>query len=303
MTLDFPHIHLILNPASGKGRGGRQARRILQHLAAIGVHVKEYVTGGRGHATDIARQLPDDNLPLLVLGGDGTLNEVINGLRARSHPVAVLPLGTGNDFARLMGLRTVEHALHAFANGTTRRVDAAVIDVVEEGGAVLRRRFINSMGIGFDAAVAVDVSRASFGSGILPYLLAVFRVLRHFASVTATMVYNNEEQASTLFLACIGNGTTSGGGFKLTPLASPDDGLLDLCHVRHVGTRRVLQVLPRAVNGSHLRAPEVHSARAAHYDIELDDPLPVHCDGEILTEHARRLIVHCLQHEHLFFHA
>jgi diacylglycerol kinase (ATP) len=294
-------VHLIVNPAAGRGRGGHVHRDVLKKAHDHGWHVNEYVTGGRGHATTIAAKLPDDGAPVLVLGGDGTLNEVINGLRQCSHPVGLVPIGTGNDFARLLRLRNADDALHALRGGERRLVDAALVDVVNEDGSVERRRFINSMGIGFDAAVAVDVATVRLGSGILPYLLSVFRVLRSYESVPSTVSFNNRELSASLFLACIGNGTTSGGGFRLTPDAATDDGVLDLCHVRSLSKLRVLQVLPKALNGTHVRCPEVHMARAAHFDIALDFPLAVHLDGEILTREARRLVVTCLPTAYEFF--
>ncbi len=296
-------VHLIVNPAAGRGRGGRVHRDVLKKAHDRGWHVDEYVTGGRKHASTIAAKLPDDGAPVLVLGGDGTLNEVINGLRQCSHPVGLVPIGTGNDFARLLQLRGADDAMDAVAAGGRRRVDAALVDVVNEDGSVERRRFINSMGIGFDAAVAVDVARVRLGSGILPYLLSVFRVLRSYQSVPSTVSFNNAEISATLFLACIGNGRTSGGGFRLTPDALTDDGLLDICHVRSLSTLRVLQVLPKALNGSHVHCPEVSMARASHFDIALDFPLPVHLDGEILTRQARRLVVTCLPTAYEFFTA
>ena len=284
-------VHLILNPAAGKGRSGRRLRDVLHALQDAGFTVEEYVTARRMHAAEIAAALPDDGAPLCVAGGDGTINEVMNGLRPGSHPVGVLPLGTGNDFATLMGARSMKDTLGAVLADRRRTVDAAKADVVDEDGALITRRFINAIGIGFDAAVAMDVSNGSTGRGIVPYLIAVFRVLRHYAAVPSRIVYRNTELDASLFLACIGNGTTSGGGFRLTPKADVADGLLDLCHVRQVSTGRVLQVLPRALNGSHLRAPEISYAQAAHFDVELDFPLPVHVDGEILTPRARRLVV------------
>ncbi|MCZ7557229.1 MAG: diacylglycerol kinase family lipid kinase [Bacteroidia bacterium] len=294
-------LHLIVNPAAGRGRGGRVHREVLKKAHDHGWHVNEYVTGGRGHATTIAAKLPDDEAPLLVLGGDGTMNEVINGLRHRSHPVGLVPIGTGNDFARLLRLRDTDDALHALREGKRRVVDTALVDVVNEDGTVERRRFINSMGIGFDAAVAVDVANVRLGSGMLPYLISVFRVLRTYEAVPSTITFSNVEISSTLFLACIGNGTTSGGGFRLTPHAHADDGLLDLCHVRSTPMRRILAVLPKALSGTHVHAPEVRMERAAHFNVALDFPLPVHLDGEILTRQARRLVVTCLPGVFEFF--
>lgn len=294
-------IHLILNPAAGKGRSGRQLNAVLHALQDAGYAVEEYVTARRMHAAEIAAALPDDGAPLCVAGGDGTLNEVVNGLRPGSHPIGVLPLGTGNDFATLLGCRSMKDTLEALLRGRSVAVDAAKADVVDEDGKLITRRFINAIGIGFDAAVAMDVSNGSTGRGIIPYLIAVFRVLRHYAAVPSVTVYQNTELSASLFLACIGNGSTSGGGFRLTPKADFSDGLLDLCHARQMSRGRVLQVLPRALNGSHLSAPEVTYAQAAHVNISLDFPLPVHVDGEILTARARRIVVTCLPGAFSFF--
>ena len=255
--------------------------------------MEEYVTARSMHAATIAHALPGDGAPLCVAGGDGTINEVINGLRPGAHPVGILPLGTGNDFARVLGIRTMRDTLDALLRDSRKPVDAVCADVVDEEEHAFSRRFINTLGVGFDAAVAVDVSRRRFGSGILPYLLAVLRVLRHYRPVPSTVILQNRELAASLFLACIGNGTTSGGGFMLTPHARVDDGVLDLCHVRAVGIMRVLQVLPLALKGTHVNAPEVTYHQAAHLDIHLDDPLPVHVDGEILTHRARRIVATC----------
>ena len=294
MSKHHAAVHVIINPAAGHGKGRRIAGKALSGLRDRGLYAQEYVTEGRGHATSIAAGLPDDGLPLMVLGGDGTLNEVINGLKALSHPITVLAAGTGNDFARLLGYRKLGRALDALTSGLTRRIDIAEVEVIDEDGGVLRRRFINSMGVGFDAAVAVRVAGSTRGTGMLPYLIAVARELRRYRSVNATIVHNNREIVSSLFLACIGNGTSSGGGFRLTPAACPDDGMLNLCHVRDVGVLRVLRVLPLALKGLHIDEPEVTVAEAKHFRISLDLPLSVHLDGEIMSKHARTLIVRVL---------
>ncbi|MDT8324197.1 MAG: diacylglycerol kinase family lipid kinase [Bacteroidota bacterium] len=294
-------VHLILNPAAGKGRAGRQLRHVVEELHRSGWTVQEYVTARSMHAADIARALPDDGAPVCVAGGDGTTNEVINGLPPHAHPVGLLPLGTGNDFAHMLGIHRMRDTLDALDSHARRGVDAMEVHIIDEDEQVLTRRVINAVGIGFDAAVAIDVSRRLLGRGILPYLLSVLRVLRHYSSVPSVTVLQNREIASLLFLACIGNGTSSGGGFRLTPHAQVDDGLLDLCHVRDVSIARVLQVLPRALKGTHLSAPEVTYAQMTHVDIALDFPLPVHVDGEIASSQARRVIVSCLPGSYDFY--
>lgn len=298
MHSDKHIIHLIVNPAAGKGRAGRQLARIVSSLHADGYRVEEYVTARPMHAATIARELPDDGAPLCVAGGDGTLNEVINGLEPKSHPVGVLPFGTGNDFARALKVKSMSDTLTALLSDRRRTVDIVKADVLEEGEAIISRRYLNALGVGFDAAVAVDVSRRRIGSGIIPYLLAVLRMLRTYESVPSRTLLHNRELSERLFLACLGNGTTSGGGFRLTPRAELDDRLMDLCHVRAASVARILQILPRALNGSHLAVPEVIYEQVAHADITLDFPLPVHVDGEIMSTTARRVIASCIPAAH-----
>ncbi|PLX33280.1 MAG: hypothetical protein C0600_00765 [Ignavibacteria bacterium] len=301
MSENMHIIHLILNPAAGKGRAGRQLSRIVAALHEEGYRVEEYVTARRMHAATIARALPDDGAPLCVAGGDGTLNEVINGLKPKSHPVGVLPFGTGNDFARVLGAKSMSDTLSAILSDRRRTIDIVKADVMEEGAAIISRRYLNALGVGFDAAVAVDVSRRRIGTGIVPYLLSVFGMLRKYESVPSRTLLHNRELSERLFLACVGNGTTSGGGFRLTPLAKLDDRLLDVCHVRALSVARILQVLPRTLNGSHLTVPEVTYEQVTHVDITLDFPLPVHVDGEIMSTAARRVIASCIPAAHDFY--
>ncbi|MBR9979167.1 MAG: diacylglycerol kinase family lipid kinase [Bacteroidetes bacterium] len=299
----YRSVHLILNPAAGNGHAGRHLGAVLQRLRIAGFTVQEYTTSRRMHAAEIAAALPDDGDPVCVAGGDGTLNEVLNGLRSDSHPIAVLPTGTGNDFAAQLGMRSVKDTINALVNDHSMVADAAHADVIDVEGTLLTRTFINAIGIGFDAAVAGDVAGSAAGRGLLPYLLAVFRVLRRYNAVHSMTTYHNTELSDSLFLACIGNGSRSGGGFRLTPKADITDGLLDLCHARELSLMRVMQVLPRALRGTHLSAPEVSYIQAAHFRVALDTPLPVHVDGEILSERALRVVVTCRPAAQRFFTA
>lgn len=295
------NVHLILNPAAGNGRSARHLGAVLHGLRSAGCTVREYVTAHRMHAREIAAALPDDGSPICVAGGDGTLNEVLNGLQTDAHPVAVLPMGTGNDFAAQLGMRSIHDTLDVLLRGRSILADAAHADVIDADGTLITRAFINALGIGFDAAVAGDVTAHGAGRGIVPYLLSVFRVLRRYTPAPSTTTYHNTEHSDALFLACIGNGARSGGGFRLTPKADITDGLLDLCHARELSLMRVMQVLPRALRGTHLSAPEVSYIQAAHFRVALDTPLPVHVDGEVITERACRVIVTCRPAAHRFF--
>ncbi len=283
-------IVLIVNPLAGNGTAVKELEEMVTAVEAEGFVSEVLLTHRPDHATQLARSCIG-TAAILAVGGDGTLNEVVNGLVGKDIPLGFMPVGTGNDFAKALGIHNWRETVAALANNHTQLVDIAHIDLFDDDEVLVSRHFINMMGVGFDAAVAVEVQRRRFGSGVLPYLLAVLKMLRRYKSVPASVVFRNEELNTRMFLCSIGNGTTSGGGFVLTPSAVMDDGLLDLCYVRHVGITRVLSVLPKAMRGRHLKEAEVTTAQAAHFEIVLDIPTPVHIDGEILSRSARKIIV------------
>jgi diacylglycerol kinase (ATP) len=283
--------HLIINPRSGKGKVARNIEHLFRMLDLNKVEYTPHYTEGCGHAIDLIRGFDRTDHMIVAVGGDGTVNEVVNGAEGRDVSLGVIPFGTGNDFSRLLGIRNPAAGVAALATAQTRTLDTGEIDIVTSDGSNIHRRFINTMGIGFDAAVAYRVSSVSHGTGIVPYLLAVFHELRRFVPVSARIDYNGEIRETSLFLASVGNGTTSGGGFILSPNALADDGLLDLCFVRSVRTTRVLTLLPRTFNGSHVGQPEVTYLRSRQYRIVLSDSLPVHADGELLASNAVEITV------------
>jgi len=285
-------LYLIINPNAGKGKAAKQARFVIQKLETLGFECIAFFTEYAGHARDYVAHLDGEAHVIVALGGDGTVNEIINGIDSlESHTLGVIPLGTGNDFARLIGARKTKPAFGILQSPNIRSFDIAELDCRTESGGKIHHRFINTMGIGFDAAVAVRVQSMTWGSGILPYLYAVLTTLRRYHAIVAQISTPEESFKSKLFLATIGNGTTSGGGFILTPQAVPTDGLLDLCFVGDVSIPRVISILPKTFSGSHLSAQEVSIMQARSFQIELERPLPVHADGEIVTTSARELSI------------
>lgn len=285
-------VHLVVNPAAGRGRSTRVAREVEAALARTGAACTVFISPDpRGMAGHVSSLAVDGAWTLGVVGGDGTVNEVVNARPPGGAPLCVFPAGTGNDFARLLGVRSPDDALAALAAGRRREFDLARVRTVDADGTARESLFINTMGIGFDAAVAARVARVRVLTGLPRYLAAVFSTLLRYRACEARVRADGEAWPVALFLASIGNGTTSGGGFVLTPDALPDDGMLDLCCVRDLPLRRILLVLPKTFSGGHTREPEVRLARAARFRLELAAPQAVHLDGEVLSERVTAIDV------------
>ena len=291
MKANPPPLHLIINPAAARGKARKLFPSIFALLENHAIAFEHYLTEGPRHATEIVRAINGIATTVIAVGGDGTVNEVINGIDFQKSTFGVIPAGTGDDFARILGIKTPAQAVQALTRRKIKTIDSAQVEFTDENGDSFTHQFVNTMGIGFDAVVAHRVRQSGRGNGILPYLAAVFQTLNNYSAVPARIRFDGNEISQKIFLATIGNGTTSGGGFILSPCAILDDGLLDLCLVRDIKKRRVFMVLPKTFKGNHLSAPEVLYAQAERFEIELDQPLPVHADGEVITTQARKIAV------------
>jgi diacylglycerol kinase family enzyme len=187
-------------------------------------------------------------------------------------------------------------AVAALARAVPRAVDYGVVRW-DEAGRTEERTFVNAVGVGFDAMTASVVPAFKVLPGTAAYLAAVVRTLRLWRSPDVQVSIRAEGEGFTpvyhgpLFLATAGNGVCSGGGFYLTPQATITDGLLDVCVIEGISTGRVFQLIPRALRGRHVGAPEVHMFRTAEMRVESEAGLPIHADGEVLTTRAYRIDV------------
>ena len=292
--------HVILNPAARGGRNRARRPSAERALRDAGLDVVVLETAAAGDAEVLARGLGEEGELVVAAGGDGTIHEVANGLAGTDGTLAVLPMGTGNDFARALGLSDdLEVAARQIAAGDVRRCDLGRVRWTDGAGATHERRFTNCLGAGFDAHAAALAAQTKWLGGRTAYLVAVLRTLwlwrrpRLYATVRQLVAAGALEGESgldldgPLFLCEIGNGHSVGGGFLLTPNARPDDGLLDVCHVKHIRTRRALRLLPRSLTGDHLGEPEVRTGRAEGLSLSVTKGgLPLQADGEILTYDA-----------------
>ena len=267
--------HLVLNPAANKGRSGGRRELISRFLERQGVRPVWHVTEKSGDAHDIVLGLPE-GAPVVAVGGDGTVHEVAEACAGTGRVMGVLPLGTGNDYVKALGIGgDLRRALGVLVEGRVRVVDAGEVNGVP---------FNNGLGIGFDAEVAEGVMQApSYLPGAGRYVWSVGRLLWGFRCHDATLILNGKKvvEAKTI-LAAVALGTTYGSMFRLAPEAVLDDGLFDVVWSEEVSRQEVLGLIPSALWGTLTDRKKVHFARAAEVVVGMEEAVPAHVDGEML---------------------
>jgi YegS/Rv2252/BmrU family lipid kinase len=273
---------VIINPVAGGGHGRTVGSRVVNELRARNIVPTVLETRVPGEATTFARGV--DAGTVLAIGGDGTINEVVNGIRPGVR-FGVIPAGSGNDFIKAVGIpKNPQQALDIALDGKIRQVDVG--RYLSEG---VERQFVNGIGIGFDAAVAVKKSTIPFLGGTLVYVAAVFGTLGRFKAPSVTMTGDGISIERKLLLIAIGNGPCAGGGFYLTPQADASDGLLDVCCIDDVSVATILRLFPLVLFGKHTAKPQVAMYRAAELTVQCSLPVPVHADGEIIGTDVREM--------------
>ncbi|HET7270375.1 MAG TPA: diacylglycerol kinase family protein [Rubrobacter sp.] len=277
--------HLILNPSAGKGRAGGRRAFVSRFLEERGVCPIWHLTEGPGQAGTIVGRLPED-VPVVAVGGDGTVHEVAAACAMTGRIMGVLPAGSGNDYVKALGVGTgLRRALEILVGGKVRVVDTGEVNGVP---------FNNGLGIGFDAEVAAGVEEApSYLGGTGRYLWSVGRLLKDFRCHEARLVLDGEVVESKTILVAVAIGTTYGSLFRLTPEAVLDDGLFDVIWSDEVNRAEVMRLIPSALRGTLSKRPKVHTARAREVEIELSKEVPAHVDGEMLvnTRHFRARVL------------
>ncbi len=266
---------LIANPAAGRGRAGAEVLAVVEAFKKRGASFDLELTTGPRQGAEIARRSVAEFDVIVALGGDGTVNDILPGMVHTGKPLGIIPTGSGNDLIKSLGIpRDLGSAVNAVLAGRTR-----VIDV----GRINGRYFANGVGIGFDAAVNRESYRIDHQRrGLWLYLLALVRMLGRFDPVPVKIELNGRTEDQKVFLLTIGNGTTVGGGFRLTPHARVDDGMLDVTIVRPLGVPVLLWHLPKVFLGTIDRAKRyARLERTVRLRVESPVPLPVHVDGDV----------------------
>ena len=270
---------VVVNPAAGGGRTGRRWRRLGDELTRLGLRFETAETTRRGQATELARRAAADGWPLVVaVGGDGTLNEVINGVTdARGTPLATtgaILTGRGRDACRNFGLALdPQIAASRLVTGTDTHFDLGAAEWPDG----TRRYFLSIAGAGFDAVVAQRAASRG-GTGTLPYVRGVLESIWSHRASPAGLEVDGVPAPGPLTATMIANGPYCGGGMRIAPDADPSDGFLDLLIVGDLGRLQLLAWLPSVYRGKHLANAGVTARRARR--IVIGAKLATHLDGE-----------------------
>ncbi len=284
-------MKLIVNPVAANGAVGKNWPRIRDFLQAEGARFDAVLTEEPGHATQLARQALDDGCRTIVaVGGDGTVNEVINGLVVEGSvdpevTLGIIPSGTGADFTRTMGIpRDYMEAGRKLLRLETRPVDLGRITCLREGREV-ERYFINAAGLGFDGEVCDLVNRfPKVLGGTIPYLTCLLIGLVTYRNKNVEFSFDGQHVRGRVNSVVVCNGRYFGGGMFIAPGASFDDGLFYVVILGNLNKLEVVVNLPRIYKGTHLTHPKVSHFSAKEVHVEARERMFLQAEGELIGE-------------------
>lgn len=272
----------IVNPVAGNGIALRMTNTIHKLFNELKLKYQDIsyeivYTKEEGHATEIARRYSAmDDYRIYAVGGDGTLNEVLNGMIGSNSSLGCIPGGSGNDFIKsLVSKFDRRRILMNTVLGTEEELDVASVD---------GRYFINIASMGFDASVVNNVEKfknRKYLPNKFAYLVSVLDTAKDFKNLNLRMVIDQQEINTEAFMVAIANGKYYGGGIKIAPEADLRDGLLDVLLVTDINRAKIMKFLPKVVPGNHLDLDEVTLMRAKTIDLYADEPVYINIDGEL----------------------
>jgi diacylglycerol kinase (ATP) len=273
----------LVNPVAGRGKGRQRWKTLAHDLSRQACFPFEVCFTSRpGESEVLAREAVGRYERIVVVGGDGTMNEVVNGVVGSDIAVGVIPCGTGNDLARALAIPRSNRGVLRMLN-QPREV---LLDVAQ----VNDRYFVIAAGIGFDAIVADYINRHSTVKNLGPigYAYSAFKILTSFQSSEVTIHIDGETlHLKDVWMLAVGNCPYYAGGMKLFPNARFDDGVLNVCIVANLNKLRFLRLFPLVYSGQHVRDTRVVTAlRGRAVDVEFPAHTFAHVDGEPLPSHA-----------------
>lgn len=281
-------LGIIVNPMSGSGKGRDTWKQLEPTLKGLGVDYQVRKTSGIGEAQKLAVELiqKEGVTKIIAVGGDGTVNEVMNGIQQSGKPClfGLVAAGSGNDYAKGHGL--AEEPVQALTR-ILQEESRKTIDLIK----INERIAVNVVGAGFDALVAKKTNEASYKGwlnktklGKVAYVLSVLSVIRSFQPCDVHLVVDGQTyHVQKVWLIAIANIPNFGGGMRICPDAVPNDGVAEICVVSNVSRWELLFAFPLIFSGKHAKHPGVRFFRGRHIHIQSQNPLFVQADGEVVS--------------------
>jgi diacylglycerol kinase (ATP) len=273
----------LVNPASANGKTGKRWLEIGRAAQAAGLRGEAIFSERPGQLGDLAREAADEGATLLVVvGGDGTVHEVVNGIAGRDGiELALIPRGTGWDFARTHKIpKRLGEALRIAKEGQVRSFDLGRATYLADGSDQTAW-FANMASVGMSGAVAAKANSTTKALGAkTSYLLALGAVFARWKNVELRVRVDEEERRGLMEDTIVAVGRYLAGGMMITPDAEPDDELFDVLLIGDVTKTELVRVMPKIYRGTHLPHPKGEVLRGRNVSIEADDPLPIQLDGE-----------------------
>ena len=286
-----PEWLVIVNPNAGNGKGEREWELISKALTDNNISFNKRFTTAKGDAVNItSAAIGEGYRKIITVGGDGTLNEVLNGVfeSEKCNPsaitLALLPVGTGNDWGRMFDIPLDhEKAAGIIREGKTMLHDVGLL-TYSDGELVKKRYFINIAGLGFESVV---VRRSNYQkergrSGKLIYFYNLLLSLLTYRNTRAELIIDGVRSSEEIFSVNVGNGRYCGGGMRQTPDALPDDGLLDVTVIKNIGKLEIIRKLKILYNGTILSHPLIDGYRCRNLKVDSDSVIYTEADGESL---------------------
>ncbi|HUY44632.1 MAG TPA: diacylglycerol kinase family protein [Streptosporangiaceae bacterium] len=273
----------LVNPAASNGAAGKRWPELAHRAARLGLQGETLFSERPGHLIELARGAVDAGARLVVaVGGDGTLNEVVNGIAGRDVELATIPLGTGMDFVRSHGIPSkFDDAVRVAAGGNTRTIDAGRVRYRTWAGEEAERFFANVGSVGMSGAVAQRANGMSKAlGGRATFFYALTRVFFEWENTDVTVRLDGAERHGRMHDVIVANGIWHGGGMMLAPQAQPDDGLFDVVLIGDIGKVDFLTTAPKLYKGKHISHPKVEVLRTARVEVDAAEHLPIEVEGE-----------------------
>ncbi|MEK6222349.1 MAG: diacylglycerol kinase family lipid kinase, partial [Chloroflexota bacterium] len=287
-------LTIILNPYSNRWEAGKSAPEIESGFKNAGIEFNLQLTESGGHASELAQQaVLSGNTPIIAVGGDGLISEVVNGMMGvvtdnQLPPVTLglIPMGTANDLTDVIGIsENIDEAIETIAAGHIRTIDL---------GKVNGHYFGVNAAIGLEPMVTIENIRLTKVKGVVRYLLSAILAIFKNPSWDAHLKWDDQEYKGTIKLVSVGNTNRTGEIFYMTPNAKIDDGYLDFVFAPAMGILRTFQILPKTQKGIHIHEPEVQEHRTKRLEIHTTTPTAIQADGEIIETGTTEIIFEVL---------